>query len=189
MSIAAEVGVMQNRLPMDLSIWKKAKDLMLPFDGGATQIHVLGISKSNVMEALDVIERSTENPRCSLLASKVLDCSIALRDLYSDVGSRAKVTEGQSTITATIFESADVTFDFWGEVGEETYDLEVWFWADQVFTEDEKENYNRFSSLLSVLKNTTADGDCQCILTPSEASDPLEDVEKGYGLLLDLKCA
>ena len=174
---------------MSVSNWELAKKLMLPFDGGASQIHILGLAKSQLDHALDSIKGGTSDSKITLLANKVLDSSIALEDLCSNNKLVTKIADGQSTIITSLFEYAVVTFDIWGEPNNDTFDLEVWFWADQLFTESEVENQKRFSVLLSLLKSIVTNGECNCILTPCEASDPLEDLEKGYGVLLDIKSA
>ena len=174
---------------MNQATWETVRELMLPYDGGASQIHVLGIAKSEITHTLSSIEKGTTDPIVTLLANKVLDYNINLKDLHADVISFSKVTDGQTTIRTILFQTAVVTFDIWGEITSDTFDLEVWFWADQLFTDNESKNQKRFSVLLGLLDKITSNGECKCILTPSEASDPLEDLEKGYGVLLDIKSA
>jgi len=171
---------------MNFATWETAKKLMLPFDGGASQIHMLGLSKSEFSHALNSIDSGTTESKVTLLANSVMEPCISLKDLNSNIDLFNKVVEGHSTISTALFETAIVTFDFWSEPKKEALALEIWFWADQLFSDNEVENKKRFSVLLDLLKTIAPNGECQCILTPNEASDPLEDLEKGNAVLLDI---
>ena len=89
-------------------------------------------------------------------------------------------------MSPTLFETADVTFDIWVEEDSNTFDLEVWFWADQFFQSEDSVNLKRFNKLLSILKTIARERSNRCILTPCEASDPLEDLSNGLGLEIEL---
>ncbi len=94
--------------------------------------------------------------------------------------------KGQSTITTKMFNVADVTFDIWPEERTTTFDLEVWFWAEQFFLGEDATDLKRFNQLLSILSNIVIDKPYKCVLIPNEASDPLEDLRKGYGIEIEL---
>ena len=159
---------------------------MLPYDGGASQIHLLSLPKSDLEHVFLVISRFIIDPVVTLIANVPLETNIALSEIVCDKMQIKKFEIGQSTISARIFEAADITFDLWSEKDSETFDLEIWFWADKIFPGDDSENKMRFDYLLSILKNIVKNGAIRCVLTPSEASDPLKDLEKGYGIEIEL---
>ena len=171
---------------MNQSDWENAKKAMLLYDGGASQIHLLSLPKSDIAHVFWVISKSIINPVVTLIANVPLETNIALSEFVCDKVKISQFEIGQSTITAKIFESADITFDLWSEKDSETFDLEIWFWADEFFPGDDTENQTRFYYLLSILKNIIKNGAIRCVLTPCEASDPLKDLEKGYGIEIEL---
>lgn len=171
---------------MNQSDWENAKKLMLPYDGGASQIHLLSLKKSDIEHVLRVISESIIDPVVTLIANVPLETNIALSEFVSEKMQVNQFEIGQSTISARIFETADIKFDLWSEEDSETFDLEIWFWADEFFPGDDTENKTRFDYLLSILKNIVKSGAIRCVLTPYEASDPLKDLEKGYGIEIEL---
>ncbi len=174
---------------MNISEWQKTKKYMLPYDGGASQIHLLSIPKGNIQRILSIISSSVNKPVISLISNEPLSENISLIEEIMDKVFLEKFNYGQSTISASIFDIANITFELWAEDTKVTFDLEVWFWADQFFTENDSLNLNRFNELLKILKSIVNELECKCILTPCEASDPLEDLQKGYGVEIKLKSA
>lgn len=174
---------------MNQSEWGKAKQFMLPYDGGASQVHLLSIRKEDISHALEVIQKNVSEPKVGLLSSEPLDKSLTLSEVLLNETLVAKFLRGQSTVSTKLFDRADVTFDIWAEEDSDTFDLEVWFWADQFFLSEDTTNLKRFNELLSMLKTIVREGSNKCILTPSEASDPMEDLSKGYGIAIELRNA
>ena len=174
---------------MNQSEWEKAKLFMLPYDGGASQVHLLSISKEDITHALNVIQKNVSDPKVGLLSGEPLDKSITLSEVILNKSLTAKFLHGQSTISTKLFDRADVAFDIWAEEDSGTFDLEVWFWADQFFLDQDTANLKRFNELLSMLKAIVREGSNMCILTPSEASDPIEDLSKGYAIAIELRKA
>jgi hypothetical protein len=174
---------------MNQIIWEKAKKYILPYNGGASQIHILAIPKTNIKHICNVIRKSVNNPKLYLLSSEPLNEDIELDDAINASDIMKKMQYGQSAIKAKIFKSAEITFDIWFEKSKDTFDLEIWFWADQFFPGEEKLNYSRFNELLSILSVLSFQGAYRSILTPCEASDPMEDLKKGYGIEIKLNGA
>ncbi len=175
-----------DRGSMNQSAWKQAKQFMLPYDCGASQVHLLSIPKKYVAHALEVIDKNVLEPKVGLISSEPLEKSIILSEVIHNEELVTKFSQGQSTVSTLLFDTADVTFDFWAEENSDTFDLEVWFWADQFFLSEDVDNLKRFNELLLMLKTIARDGSNKCILTPGEASDPLEDLRKGYGIEIEL---
>jgi len=169
--------------------WMKAKLLMLPFDGGATQVYLLSLSKDDLAHVLKVIAKKVSEPRVKVISSDLLDRSIGLSEILQNKAMIPEMAKGQSTIATKMFNVADVTFDIWSEERTKTFDLEVWFWADQFFLGEDATDLKRFNELLSILSNIVMKKPYKCILTPNEASDPLEDLRKGYGIEIKLESA
>ena len=107
---AAQIGVIPKK--MKTEFWKKARDLMLPYDGGATQIHVLSLPAESIIDVVDVILSSVTNPKVSLASNGVPDGVLPLKDVRRDDLVSEILLPGQSTITSKIFGDADLTFDF-----------------------------------------------------------------------------
>ena len=174
---------------MLLTDWNNAKARMLPFEGLASQIHILDVPKLKLNHVLRTIACETSDAKVSVLAGEILDKSIELSIFCKELDQCSRVADNQTTINSRMFNESNVTFDFWGNMEDDLFELEVWFWADQLFTENDEKNYNVFCSLASFLKRLTVTGDYQCILTPNEASDPLKDLESGIGVLIDISSA
>lgn len=139
---------------MNQSDWENARKLMLPYDGGASQIYLLSLPKSDMEHVFLVISRSIVDPIVTQIANVTLEKNLALSEVVCDKMQINKFETGQSTISARIFETANVTFDLWSEKDSETFDLEICFWADEIFPGDDSENKIRFDYLLSILKKS-----------------------------------
>lgn len=169
--------------------WNQAKKYMLPYEGGASQIHILKLPKASIRNILSVISKRLKEPAVSLISNQPLDTNI---DLYKCIHDKALIEKfllGQSTISAKIFDTADITFDVWVEKSLNTFDLEVWFWADQIFTGDDSLNLKRFNEIVSIIEEIAEEGTFKCILTPCEAGDPLKNLSAGLGCEIKLKRA
>ena len=167
----------------------KAKLLMLPFDSGATQVYLLSLSKDDLAHVLKVIAKKVYEPKVKVISSDPLDRSIELSEFFQNKAMIPELLKGQSTIATKMFNVADVTFDIWSEERTTSFNLEVWFWADQLFLGEDATDLKRFNELLSILSNIVMKKPYKCILTPNEASAPLEDLRKGYGIEIELKSA
>ena len=109
-------------------------------------------------------------------------------DRFIENKDRARrLLPGRTIISGKIFENrADITLDLWSEGQSDTFDLEVWFWTDQFFPGNDSANEDRFHRLLDLLKQITGQNVCRTILTTCEAGDPVEDLEKGLAMELDI---
>ena len=93
-----------NKGRMNNSEWKIAKQYMLPYEGGATQIHLLSIPKERIEFALEVIETNVSNAKVRVVSSEPLEDSINLSKIIKEKIKIIDFIQGQSTITAEIFE-------------------------------------------------------------------------------------
>ena len=168
------------------SVWDAAKGFLLPYDGACSQVYVLGLLKSDIEAILQVISTKVREPVISMLADEPLNSNITL---YDAIGNNTVVSQfctGQSHISAMTFDNAQIAFDFRSEERANTFELEVWFWADQFFPGNDESFQYRFADLCSILADIIRDGNNRCILTPSEASDPLVDLANGTAIELQL---
>ena len=60
---------------MNQSEWEKAKPYMLPYDGGASQIHLLSIDIKDITHTLEVIGTNVSEPKVGLISSTPLEKS------------------------------------------------------------------------------------------------------------------
>ncbi len=100
---------------MKKSIWENAKKYILPYDGGASQIHILSIPKVEIIHFFQVIAKNVHNAEVTLLSSELLEKNILFTDLTNFHDLSKKIQIGQTTIRAEIFNGSEITFDFWAE--------------------------------------------------------------------------
>lgn len=167
--------------------WARCKSLFLPFDGMTSQIHIVNIDQSNIKNILAVINKALPNSLIGYLSSKPISPSITLDSLIVSSEKIAQALQGQTTIDTHLFPDAHLTFDFWPSESKTNFDLEIWFWADQMFPDHEDENYRRFVHLMSIIKPIAQLADGRCIATPGEVSDPLVDLENGIAIALQIE--
>jgi hypothetical protein len=166
--------------------WNAAKPFLLPYEGGCSQIVILGLLKSDIQTILRVISNKVQNLAIAILAGEPLEPNIPLPDAYGNKALMSQVATRQLNISAMMFDNADITFDFQFEKHADTFDLEVWFWADQFFPGNDESYQYRFTELCTILAAILKENNNQVILTPSEASDPLLDLAKGIAIELQL---
>lgn len=172
---------------MTNDLWSKAKKYLLPYDGGASQIHMLGLENKRVANILDVSARYLADPGITMVAGTSQEPAAELEHFIENKDRVRDILPGRSIISGKIFENrADITLDMWSEGQGETFDLEVWFWADQFFPGNDSANKDRFHRLLDLLKQIAGQAAYKTILTTCEAGDPVEDLEKGLAIELDI---
>lgn len=169
--------------------WKKVKDFMLPYEGLASQFYVLDIPRAKIEHILRSVDILTKDAKVPVVGSHVLDSKVELAHVNQGEYLDAIVEGGQTTICTNVLGYADITFDLWVVGDKEHFDLEVWFWADQFFTDSDIENQSRFGALLSLVKCTISSTSYRCILTPSEADDPRIDLASGNAVEIDIGSA
>ena len=164
--------------------WALCKKVFLPYDGMASQIHILDISKTKIEKVLNIMNKTVQNPVVGLVPTGPVDPSWRLEELIVSPQQISQIPTGQTTISSRFLDTVELTFDIWAEKASPSFELEIWFWADQLFPGNEQENFQRFERLMSVIQPIVELSSGKCIATPCEASDPLEDLRKGYAVEL-----
>ncbi len=171
---------------MDQAIWKKVKKFLLPYEGMASQIYLLAIPQHEIGPILQIVEQEVTGAVISKVSAEPLQAQMPLADVLHNNDFSDRFFAEPWKISAKILKTADIVFDFWPDKQNKAFDLEAWFWADQLFSGDDSHDSAQFSKLLAMLKTITGHGKYRCILTPLEASDPLDDLQKGQAVEIDL---
>jgi hypothetical protein len=155
------------------SLWLKARRILKPYDGAASQVHVLDVPASELERVIDEFcNRATETV-ITALNGEALD---APRQL--DAVSRSEMLRFpiDLTILRGTFQGDRRVFlyVYTSEAGA-PIDVEYVFWADEFFppAQDDNTHMNAFGLVYS-LAEMTREGhpNCECALSASETGDP-----------------
>ena len=118
---------------MDQAIWKKVKKFLLPYEGTASQIYLLSIPLKEIAHTLQILGQKLQDPVLSKPSGDSPQVEMSLYDAQQNNLFIDRFFDEPWKVSATIFGSADITFDCWLDEQEKIFDLEAWFWADQLF--------------------------------------------------------
>lgn len=166
-------------------LWSLVKPMLLPYEGGASQIFVLDLPLGSFDGALKQIHQRTTRAVITTLDGN--SCSKEDASALDPV-TRAQILQGiknkTQNIISTVFH-ANLPVDFWIQANEDgkTFDVELVFWADQFFPDESDDTANKkaFAVLLALAeKLREAHPNCECALNGSEVSDPRNDRDKPW---------
>ena len=88
-------------IEMLLTDWNNAKARMLPFEGLASQIHILDVPKLKLNHVLRTIACETSDAKVSVLAGEILDKSIELSIFCKELDQCSRVADKPKTDKGT----------------------------------------------------------------------------------------
>jgi hypothetical protein len=159
------------------SLWPKAKPIVLPFDGMASQAHVLDVPRTQLERVIDQFCRRATEASITTLNGYALE---EPRDC--DVVTRAEVlghsTQSLTNIRGKFWPDRTIQLFVCPDESGTRFDVEFVFWADEFFPADQDDEAHMASfglvySLAEMVREHHQH--CECALTASEAGDPRDE--------------
>lgn len=154
-------------------VWKEIRPLILPYEGGASQIHVLDIPETERARVIDNFAAAADQVTISSLNSYCFGAT----PLEFNASNRSKLlATDEFCILRGVF-SGNQSIQFWILPDEKaaTFDAEFVFFADEFFG-DETDQDRLLKSFRTVFdlaeKSRLNHPDCECAFTISEGASP-----------------
>jgi len=166
-----------------LELWPAAKPLMLPYEGGASQIHIFDLPHQLLQQALDTFSEHVHEPKISTLNGYTFEDSIGFSD---ENRSKLAIQDTPHHVIAGQWRGKfDMSLWLIMDKQSNKFDAELVFWADQLFPQpkDEGACIDVFSSLILFvegLRSINPEG--ECALTMSEVADPRDERDEWHTL-------
>ena len=166
------------------ALWTKAKDLLLPYDGMASQIYVLDLPLSDLGIAVDEFCAAVSKPMVTTsagIAGEAAAVTSDMRDIL--IASSWKATH--HVLKGDWPPCEVLNLWLWTDRSRETFDVELVFWADLLFPtpDDQQACIASFSECVALAEAFRRDHpNAECVLSSSELGDPREDREKTWTL-------
>ena len=166
------------------ALWTKAKDLLLPYDGMASQIYVFGLPLSELGNAIDDFCSAVSNPVVIAL-DREWDEGVAVTSEMREVLIASSVNATHHVLKGDWPPCEFLNFWLWTDPSRETFDVELVFWADLLFPtpDDQHACIASFSECVALAETLRRNHrTAECVLSSSELGDPREDRDKPWTL-------
>ena len=163
-------------------LWPKAKELLLPYEGMASQLYVLDLPLSVLAEALNRLGDSAASPQVITLDGYTGEPVPWTHDI------RVKLLASADRPTNHVLEGrwmsgAPLRIWIWVNAEAKTFDLEFVFWANLLFTAPANDEacVAAFAELATFAEGFRAlNPGSECVLSASETGDPRDDRAKPW---------
>ncbi|MEL7507314.1 MAG: hypothetical protein AAFN42_08265 [Cyanobacteria bacterium J06554_1] len=159
-------------------LWPKAKSILLPWDGSATEVFITSLGNDALPHSIEVIQNFVNNPEITCIADENIETpvpltSVALKKLNVDSDNLI-----QHTIRGSFVKANDICFYIWVDGQNQSHDVEMVFWNDLHFPKtvsDEQHitTWERIVIFTEQIREGTLNS--KCILTP-EHNGPVEEL-------------
>ena len=159
-------------------LWPKAKFILLPWDGSATEVFITSLNNDSLHHSIEVIQNFVNNPEIICIAGENIETpipltSITLQKLNIDPGNLI-----QHTIRGSFVKVDDMCFYIWVYGQNQSHEVEMVFWNDLHFPKtvsDEQHiiTWERLVAFTEQIREGTLNS--KCILTP-EHNGPVEEL-------------
>ena len=170
---AAIKSVMSAERTFD-DIWAKAKDILLPYEGAASQVYVLDLPDTELFRVASEFCRYAAAARVTTLAgfTTPFENAPAADDSQLEAIVQSKA---YSIIAGAFAGQQSIQFWVWPKPDSGTWDAEFVFFTDQGSDEDVRAAFEQVHVLAEMARENSPAS--ECVLSGSETGDPRE--EKG----------
>jgi hypothetical protein len=160
----------------DSKIWNHARSILLPYEGGASQLYVLDVPVSQCGAVIDLFANFVNEPTVVAIDNYWDDPRPLTQELRSVLLAHTdKSTTHQLKGIHGV--SEDVSLNLWLDSKSQTLDAEMVFWSDQLFPKPDDESaclytFGPYIALAEAIRSVSPSS--QCVISASETGDPRE---------------
>ena len=159
-------------------LWTKARAILLPYDGAATELIVTDLPLEAFRYAIEQISTSVREPELIVISSESLAVPLPLT---RESISRLQEGEGeavQHSIRGSFSGDHDLCFYIWIDGKKQIFEVEMVFWNDITFPEanSEHQHIDTLARLVDLAERIRSRANSsKCILSP-EHNGPTEEL-------------
>lgn len=158
------------------AMWERARDLVVPYDGAATEIFVLGLPTSHLRQILDAGASALGNSHLLVLAGAQPDAGQPWSQGEAEARILGTNAESLTIIRGDVFGDADVALHTWHEPTEGC-EVEIVFWNDIAFPASNSavSHLRSLARLIEIAEALRAGvAGARCALTPEHNGPTVE---------------
>jgi hypothetical protein len=170
-------------VPADATaIWSKAKPILLPYEGSASQLYVLDVPVSECGAVVDLFASFVERPELLTLDNYWDEPRPLTAEMRSQLLSHTdKSTTHQ--LRGVHAGRENVSLFLWLDSNSRTFDAELVFWSDQLFPQPDQDGaciqtLQPYIHLAERIREHSPAS--ECVLSASETGDPRDDRNKPW---------
>lgn len=164
------------------AIWSKARRVLLPYEGSASQLYILDVPVSECGAVVDLFAGFVEKPELVGLNSDWDEPRPMTAELRSQLLSHTDSTTTHQ-LRGVHAERENVALFLWLDSESRTLDAELVFWSDQLFPQPEEQSacIQSFQPYVDLAERIRARSPAsECVLSASEAGDPRDERGKPW---------
>jgi hypothetical protein len=135
------------------ALWIKVKPTLLPYEGSASPLYVLDIPESYRKQAIEVFKTAVRNVNV--------------------------FEQNEPPLMKGDWKGKELSFYIWPSDSNQSFDAEIVFWADQMFSnlEDKEDGLQSFGFLVNLGESLRKlSPNSICLFSASETGDPRDDL-------------
>jgi hypothetical protein len=176
----------QNAIETVNLIWEKAKDLVLYWDGSATELFILNVPLEKLSVVLNRIKEFSQNPTVLTVDYWTLENELTLDNETTNRILQTSSQYSQHVIRGNFSEQETCVYYLWIDTDEKLIDVEMVFWNDTSFPSERTEQehkatlakYIEVANYIKVLgENST------CVLSGEWNGNHKELLEKEWAVI------
>ena len=158
-------------------LWSRARPIVLPYEGGASQIYVFGIPFSEIAKAVQIFCRECENVTIYPFNNESGEGAIRPTDRVIEQITTRNEENCSHTLYGGWQLSSQLQLFLHLNGAETAFDVEFVFWADEIFPDESdgeacKAAFKKCIELAGKFGSLTENP--ECALTSCEGGDPRE---------------
>lgn len=165
-------------------LWQRAKPLLLPYDGGASQLYVLDLPVERLRSIVERFDKALSQVQVSVIRTQGIQSTRLTPDL---LGQLAIATDDPTYHILDGKWDVATPLNLWLHVDKDqtTFDAELYFFSDLMFPypEDDLICKEQFLSLAGLAESFRKEStSSECALSASEVGDPKQDRDQPWTL-------
>lgn len=165
-------------------LWPKARELLIPYEGMASQIYVLDLPIKDLGSTLDKLSDSVDHPRVITLDGQAGNLNPLTSELREELIRRSK-NSTYHVLQGNWAPGTELSLWLWIDATSTAFDAELVFWSDLLFPdpEDDMACIEAFSKLVELAEAfRDINPGSECVLSASETGDPRDHRNKPWTL-------
>lgn len=173
-----------SRMKTCKDLWPKAKGLLLPYEGMASQLYVLDLPLKSLEVVLGKLSDVISDPQVNTVNGETGDAIPLTGDARNMLLGLSNTTT-YHVIKGEWAPSGQLSVWLWIDADDTTVDVEFVFWGDLLFPFPDNdaaciETFCECVALAEMIRDLNPVS--ECVLSASETGDPREDRDKSWTL-------
>jgi hypothetical protein len=167
-------------------IWEKAKDIILEWDGSATELFTLNVPLDKLPIIISKIREVSQNPMAINIDNWTLENEVKLDDKTVNKIIAASTKNSQHAIQGNFSEKETCVYYVWVDADKKLLEVEMAFWNDTSFPKgkSEEEHKRTLAKYVSVANDIKLLGEeCVCILSNEWNGNTNELLQKEWAVI------